>query len=390
MVGRFSLSRLPEIHFGSGQIVRLPELAMKYGKRILLVTGGSSFRNTEAYHHLMSQFKLGKIASLHAIIDREPSPQLVDGIVDAIRNEEISLVIAIGGGSVMDAGKAISAMLTEEGSVKDYLEGVGYRQASGSKIPFFAVPTTSGTGSEATKNAVLSEIGPGGYKKSLRHDHFVPDLALVDPELSVSCPPALTAYSGMDAFTQLLEAYVSTKANPLTDSLCVKALNLLSGSLLAAYQDGEDIQAREAMSYAALISGMVLAQVGLGVVHGFASAVGGMFDMPHGIICGRLMGPANSVTLEKLDESVESELLIQKYATVGRFFSDESGRSDQYYADKLMGEISFLTEEMKLPRLGAYGVSESHFDAILSKPLLKYHPYPLDLEMLHEILKRAI
>ena len=180
----------------------------------------------------------------------------------------------------MDAGKAISAMLTQEGSVKDYLEGVGHKHPSGNKVPFFAVPTTSGTGSEATKNAVLSEIGPNGYKKSLRHDHFVPDLAIVDPDLTLSCPPGLTAYSGMDAFTQLLEAYVSTKAHPFTDALCEKALELLSGSLLQAYQDGENIEAREAMSYAAWTSGIVLAQVGLGVVHGFASAVGGMFDNP--------------------------------------------------------------------------------------------------------------
>ena len=365
-------------------------MAARFGKRVLLVTGGASFRNTVAYQKLLLQFKAHKIATLHAMIDREPSPQLVDGVVEAIRREDISLVIAIGGGSVMDAGKAISAMLTEQGSVKDFLEGVGHRQASGSKLPFFAVPTTSGTGSEATKNAVLSEIGPNGYKKSLRHDHYVPDVAIVDPELTVSCPPKLTAYSGMDAFTQLLEAYVSTKANPFTDALCERALRLLSGSLLQAWQNGENRLAREDMSYAAMISGIVLAQVGLGVVHGFASAVGGMFDIPHGIICGRLMGPANAITLDHLEKGDENEGVIKKYATIGQYFSEVSGRSDYYYADQLMDAIAFLTEEMDLPTLGDFGVNESHFEAILSKPLLKNHPYSLERESLQAILKQAI
>src|SRR5689334_12763684 len=197
----FQFSVTPQLHFGAGKISMLPSLAKHYGKRVLLVTGAKSFmQSAHGADAVRSLEALGGTV-VHAVIAHEPSPVLIDTIVME-QQAPADVVIAIGGGSVLDAGKAISAMLPLREPVKNYLEGVGTKSHSGVKVPFIAVPTTAGTGSEATKNAVLSEIGESGFKKSLRHDNFVPDVALIDPELTYSCSPETTAASGMDAFTQ--------------------------------------------------------------------------------------------------------------------------------------------------------------------------------------------
>lgn len=204
--------------------------------------------------------------------------------------------MAIGGGSVIDCGKAVAAMLVEDGSVQDYLEGVGTRKPSGAKIPFIAVPTTAGTGSEATKNAVVCDRKEG-YKKSLRHDAYMPDVAVIDPELTMTAPRPVTIACGLDAVSQLIESYTSTKANVFTDSLALTALSHASESLLPHCLDqGNDISLRGKMSYAALISGITLSHAGLGAVHGMAGPLGGLFPVPHGVTCGKLLFPKASTT----------------------------------------------------------------------------------------------
>ena len=184
----------------------------------------------------------------------------------------------------MDAGKSISAMLTKTESIKEYLEGIGTKKHDGKKMPFVAVPTTSGTGSEATKNAVISEIGGRGFKKSLRHDNFVPDSVVIDPRLMISCPQNVTAASGMDVFSQLIEGYLSTNSSPMTDALALSGLRYIKEGLLKSYETGDDIDARGKVAYASYLSGVVLANAGLGTVHGFASPIGGYFDIPHGVV----------------------------------------------------------------------------------------------------------
>ncbi len=241
MVKPFQFSRLPIIHFGTGKLKLLPDLIGRYGKEIILVTAGDSFLKSPYACALFDSLLDEGITYHHVVIPGEPSPEMVDAVSLKFGNESADAVVAIGGGSVLDAGKAISAMAGVQGSVKEYLEGVGTREHPGTKLPFIAIPTTSGTGSEATKNAVISEIGKNGFKKSLRHDYFVPDIAIVDPELTLSCPRDLTAASGMDCFTQLTEAFLSDKACEYTDALAWEGLKALKTSLVQSCNDGNDI-----------------------------------------------------------------------------------------------------------------------------------------------------
>src|SRR4030042_5754294 len=296
MVKPFQFSRLPLIYFGTGKIRVLSSLIRRYGNVVILVTDQGSFTSSPYATVLFESFRQEVIRYYPAVIQGEPSPDMIDTVVEKLRHEAVDAVVSIGGGSVLDAGKAISAMMCMPGSVREYLEVVGTREPPGKKLPFIALPTTSGTGSEATKNAVISQTGKDGFKKSLRHDNFVPEIAIVDPELTISCPDNITAASGMDCFTQLTESYLSDKACEYTDALAWEGLKAIKSSLVRSFINGQDAEARSGMSFAALTSGICLANAGLGVVHGFASSIGGMFNIPHGAICGTLMAPANAIS----------------------------------------------------------------------------------------------
>lgn len=393
MVGPFSFTHTPDIVFGTGKIKSLPEMLSQYGADVLLVTGARSFMESEHWDQLLLQLEASKVSWRHFIIFKEPSPEIIDRCILSISDPVPSVVVAIGGGSVLDAGKAISAMYKQEGSVTDFLEGVGTKRPTGKKVPFIAVPTTSGTGSEATKNAVITRIGPEGFKKSLRHDHFVPDLALVDPDLTLSCSPEQTARSGMDAFTQLLESYLSLKATPLTDALAIDALRILRDSLPEAVLHGsESLDFRSGMSYAALVSGITLANAGLGVVHGFASSIGGFFDIPHGLVCGTLVGAANKITLRKLLKTHNNPLALDKYARVGKIFvgKGKSGKSDVFYAEALINLIDAWTSRFGLQKLSAYGVGSNDLQKIAESTSNKNNPVSLTLEEMEEILENRL
>ena len=285
MIKDFNLILPHRTIFGNGKINELPALAKLYGNDILLVTGQSSFINSKYCENLCNTFDLIGIKYHMFTVSHEPSPENIDQAVIRFSNIPVKLVIAIGGGSVIDSGKALSAMLFKKESVTDYLEGVGNLVHPGNKIPFIAVPTTSGTGSEATKNAVISHTGKNGYKRSLRHDNFIPDIALLDPELTLSCSKEQTAISGMDCFSQLIESYLSDKSFPFTDNLAIEGITAIKNYLIRSWNWGQDLEAREGMSYAAYLSGICLTNAGLGAVHGFASSVGGIINIPHGTIC---------------------------------------------------------------------------------------------------------
>ncbi len=391
MVKPFRFARVPLILFGNGGIKDLPVLIIKrYGQNVVLVTGKKSFTGSEYSESLFSELQSHGINIHHYIVDREPTPEIIDEASSRFRNMAPDLIVAIGGGSVIDAGKAISGMLTVTGSVVDYLEGVGSREHPGSKIPFIAVPTTSGTGSEATKNAVILRTGKKGFKKSLRHDNFVPDIAVIDPLLTTHCPPDLTAASGMDCFTQLTEAYLSDNASTYTDSLSWEGLKAVKSSLLTCLEDGSDIEARADMSFAALTSGICLANAGLGAVHGFASSMGGMFDIPHGIICGNLMAAANTVTVKVLRNSEPYHKALHKYARLGMLFLDEEDRSDDFYIDGFLNYLNRITSESGIPGFKKFGVTRNDINEICRNTDIKNNPAKLDFQDLTEILQLCI
>ncbi len=351
MVKPFQFASLPKIIFQPGGLEKLPALIKSYGNNVILVTGKRSFINSEKANLLFRKLKKEGINYDTVTIAGEPSPDDIDRNVSRLRTEKFDCVAGIGGGSVLDAGKALSAMMYKTGTVLDYLEVVGTKDHPGTKLPYIAVPTTSGTGSEATKNAVISKIGRDGFKRSLRHDNFVPDIALVDPELTLGCPADITAASGMDCFTQLMEAYLSDKSNPYTDALALEGLKEIKASLVRSFKDGHDIEARAGMSFAALTSGICLANAGLGVVHGFASSIGGRYNIPHGVVCGTLMGITNEVTIKKLRKIIPGSPALKKYAVLGELFTDQKNKSEDSSIDGFIDYLHKMTEELHLPGL---------------------------------------
>jgi alcohol dehydrogenase class IV len=316
----------------------------------------------------------------------------VDALAAEMKHHQPDAIIAVGGGSVIDTGKAVSAMVPSEGSIQDYLEGVGDKTPNGEKVPLYAAPTTAGTGTETTKNAVISKVGEGGFKKSLRHDNYVPDVAVVDPELTRSCPMDVTAASGMDAITQLLEAFVSTTASPMTDALVMTGLMTAGRSFERAVKAGDsDIEARKDMSYAATMSGLGLANAGLGIVHGFASSIGGMHPIPHGTVCGTLLSAATEVIIDKLfNLEEENNTALLKYAEAGKYLSLRDYGTVDDNCKALVDILARWTEEFSLDRLGTYGITEADIPLICDKTGRKNTPVDLDTEDLVEILTARI
>ncbi len=365
----FGIARLPRIVFGAGSVDRVPAEAAAFGRRALIVTGARSFRATAHWQRLLDGLAKAGVAWSDVVVEGEPSPDLVDRAVAEYAESGVDVVIGIGGGSALDAAKAIAGMLPHGESVARHLEGLGIEAPyEGPSVPFVAVPTTAGTGSEATKNAVLSRQGPDGFKKSFRDEQLVARVAVVDPELLATCPPAVIAANGMDAFTQLLESYVSIKANPVTDALAWSGLEAFHAGFFAAWQGGDDAAAvagRSGMAYAALISGICLAQTGLGSVHGLASPLGAFFPIPHGACCGTLVAAATAVNIQALEDRDPDSPALVKYARVGDLLSGP----DVDYGDtrrSLIETLAAWTERLGLPRLGSFGMTEADIDRVVA------------------------
>ncbi|MBW8306081.1 MAG: iron-containing alcohol dehydrogenase [Thiobacillus sp.] len=366
-MSEFSISRLPRVEFGSGALAKLPAIARRYGAHALLVTGAGSLKSSPFWADVTAGLRAQGMSWLHLAIPGEPSPQMVDEAVRALRTEPVDVVIGIGGGSALDAAKAIAGLLKPGNSVMDHLEGVGPELPyCGPATPFIAVPSTAGTGSEATKNAVLSMQGMDGFKKSFRDEKLVAEYALVDPDLLATCPPSVIAANGMDALTQLLESYVSSRAAPLTDSLAWGGMKAARDGLLALYASAGNAEARLQMAYAALASGITLAQVGLGSVHGLAAPLGAFFPIPHGVACGTLVATATRINIENLRTREPAHPALEKYALVGRLLSKQ-GHLDQTAAHTALIEtLEAWTRELKLPRLSHYGVTPADIPRIVA------------------------
>jgi alcohol dehydrogenase class IV len=360
----FSIARLPRIEFGSGALDRLPDIAAGYGQRLLLVTGARSFAESSAGTRLLVTLRARQLCWQQVSVCGEPSPGFVDSTVAAWRATPFDAVVGIGGGSALDAAKAIAGLLLPGNSVIDHLEGVGpelpYR---GPTTPFIAVPTTAGSGSEATKNAVLSV--PGSFKKSFRDDRLVAEWAIVDPDLLATCPPALIAANGLDALTQLLEAFVSTRANAMTDAL-VRAGIMAARDALPALHRQQSAAARAQMAYASLTSGICLAQTGLGAVHGLASPLGAFFPIPHGVVCGTLVASATASNIAALEAREPGNPALPKYAEIGRRFAMQKGLNGVDARRFLVDTLRRWEAELDLPRLSAYGIGEGDLARIVA------------------------
>jgi alcohol dehydrogenase len=390
----FNLSRLPRILFGAGRIAEVPALVREFGVRALLITGKQSLQNSPYWNPLISALQAQGISWEHETVSGEPSPQWVDEAVARHRSAGIEAVVGIGGGSVLDAGKAVAGLLPHNASVMNYLEGVGTAHYAGPALPYIAVPTTAGTGSEATKNAVLSVQGPSGFKKSFRHECLVPAYALVDPQLLTTCTPELIAANGMDALTQLMESYVSGKANPMTDALALSGIRAVKDGFFPAWEGGGSSSAAEGranMAYAALLSGITLAQVGLGAVHGLASPLGAFFPIPHGVVCGTLLAAATEVNIQALQRRQAHHPSLNKYAELGALLRNAQPSTQASDCAGLVELLQEWTARLALPRLRDYGVQVKDFPKVIANcrgNSMKTNPIVLSDEEVHIILRQ--
>jgi alcohol dehydrogenase class IV len=381
----FEFATAGRILFGRGKSRQIPTLARELGRRGLVVLGGSD-RGRQA---LMEGLSDAGVRPVVFNVSGEPSADLVDRATGIVRAEGCDLVIAVGGGSVIDAGKAVAGLLANPGEVRDYLELAGGGKPLLERgVPFIAVPTTAGTGAEVTRNAVL-DVPEHKVKASLRSPHLLARLAVVDPELTLSVPPAITAYTGMDALTQLIEPFVSTAANPLTDGICREGLTRAARSLATAYRDGSDIAAREDMALAALFGGIALANARLGAVHGFASVLGGITGHAHGAICARLLPFVMEANIRAVSERGDPTI-IRRYIEIARALT---GNAEADGRDGVSW-VRELCDEMKIPPLRVAGLSIADCDRLI--PLaqrassMQGNPVKLSDEELRGILEASL
>ncbi|MEO5337419.1 MAG: iron-containing alcohol dehydrogenase [Magnetospirillum sp. WYHS-4] len=391
----FAIARLPRLRFGDGTVASLPEEVAALGRRVLIVTGARSFPASPHWPVLLEGLAARGVAWEHFAVAGEPGPDLVDEAAARFRGAGIEVVLGIGGGSALDAAKAIAGLIPVGRSVMDYLEGVGPELPyEGPALPFVAAPTTAGTGSEATRNAVLGRQGPQGFKKSFRHDSLVARVAVVDPTLLATCPPAVLAADGMDAFTQLLESYVSLKASPFTDALVWSGLQAFAEGFFPVWEGGEGrAEGRRRLAYASLVSGIALAQTGLGSVHGMAPALGSLFGISHGLACGTLVAEATDVNIAALAVRNPASPALGKYAAVGRLLAGKPGADDAEARRRLVWILREWTDRLELARLGEFAVGEPDFPRIAAGSRgssMKTNPLVLDDAEIVEVLRRRL
>jgi len=382
---RFEFATATRILWGAGVVREVAPAARELGGRALVVTGRSEERSGAMRVGLAE----AGIACHTFRVDGEPTVEGIQLGVQVAGAERCDLVIGFGGGSALDAGKAIAALLTNGGDLLDYLEVIGRGQPLRvPPAPFIAVPTTAGTGTEVTRNAVLASHAHR-VKVSLRSPLMLPRLAVVDPELTLDLPPEVTARTGLDALTQLIEPYVSNRANPLTDGICIEGLERASRALRRAYHDGGDRAARADMSVASLLGGLALANAALGVVHGFAGPVGGMFPAPHGAVCAALLPHGIEMNIRTLRARQPAGDTLSRYETVARILT---GRP-QAHADDAVEWTREICGELQIPSLRAYGIREGDWPVLVEKAThassMKGNPIALTPDELREVLMRA-
>jgi len=383
---KFEFATATRIVFGAGMINDTGAIAREFGRRALVVTG----RNSQRAERLLAGLKSVGVGAVTFSVGGEPELETVERGTALARAERCELVIGFGGGSALDAAKAIAAMLTNEGGLLDYVEIIGRGRAlTKSSAPFIAIPTTAGTGTEVTRNAVLASP-EHKLKVSLRSPLMLARVAVVDPELTCDLPPALTASTGLDALTQLIEPFVCNRTNPMTDGLCVEGLRRAARSLRVAFSKGQDKNAREDMAVASLFGGLALSNAGLGAVHGFAGPIGGSFHAPHGAICAALLPHVMAMNLRALRQRDPNGPALYRYEEAARWLAGDMKAK----ADDGLKWVRALVLDLKVPRLGSFGIQREHFPGLVEKAAnassMKANPIVLTPEELAEILEQAL
>lgn len=383
---RFEFATSNRIIFGAGTSQQIAEITQGFGKRPFLVTGKNSSRADFAIEQLQTH---GMTVTQFAIAS-EPSTDIVLAGVEMAREQNCDVVIGLGGGSVIDGAKAIAALLTNEGEPLDYLEVVGKGlPLNNAPAPYIAVPTTAGTGAEVTRNAVLT-VPEHRVKVSLRSALMLPDVAIIDPELTYSLPPEITAVTGLDALTQVIEPFVSHLANPLTDALCREGIQRAGRSLRRAWENGSDHEARYDMALASLFGGLALANAKLGVVHGFAGPLGGMFSAPHGAVCARLLPYAIETNVQALQSQQPNHPALTRYTEMACTLTNNPTAT----VWEGVQWIQALCADLQIPGLATYGLTMKDFTTVIDKSKnassMKGNPIQLNEAELANILQQAL
>ncbi len=395
----FGLGRLPRITFGSGVFSQVPSVVAGHGSRAFLVTGGRSFNGSPRRAELEVGLADDGVTLVGSTtITGEPAPADVEGPVAEFRGRGVEVVVGVGGGAVLDTAKAIAGLLPVETELRDHLEGVGRGVPyPGGALPVVAVPTTAGTGSEATRNAVITERGPEGYKRSFRDESMVPADAVVDPDLLASAPRSLIAANGLDALTQLLEALTSQRATPITDALARDGLAAVRRGLLAWHTDPDGPEApaaRSQMAYAALLSGICLANAGLGAVHGFASPLGAQLPIPHGMACGAVLWQTTRANIAALTDRAPESPALPKYAEAGRILADlPSNVRDGAARVQLVDTLHDMVSTLEVPPLSAFEMTAEHIPVVVADSpgsSMRTNPVALTARELTGILEQSL
>jgi len=383
---KFEFTAPHRIIFGLGTLQQVGKIAAALGSRALVVTGVAAAR-VRPLLELLAGEGIGHVLYL---VESEPTVAMAQEAAGLAQREGCTFVIGIGGGSAMDTAKAAAALLTNPGDPYNHLEVVGQgKPLRSTPAPWIAIPTTAGTGSEVTRNAVLLSE-PHKVKVSLRSAYMLAHVAIVDPELTVSAPPAVTASTGLDALTQLLEPLVSSKATPITDALCREALPRVAWALPRVYADGSDLKAREQMAYASLSGGLALANSGLGAVHGIAGPFGGAFHAPHGAVCAALLAPITAVNLQALAARAPDSPALARYGEAAALCTGNSGAM----AAELVEWLRALVAKLNIPGLATYDFGEADFDTLIPQSQaassMKGNPIILTDDELRQALRAAL
>jgi len=394
MMEPFEIANSPRIVFGRGSFSRIGELCSDLGRVALVVTNAGEPGDDGPVDRLAG---LLSEAGLRAIVWEqrgEPEVEHIDGALHLARSEACDVVIGLGGGSAVDTAKAVAGLLANGGSPLDYMEVVGKgRPLSKPAVPWIAVPTTAGTGAEVTRNAVIGCREPR-FKASLRSHHLLARIALVDAELGVNVPVDVTASSGMDALCQLIESYTSRRAQPVMDALAQQGMTLAARSLRRACEDGKDVSAREDMALAALLSGMTLANAGLGAVHGFAAPMGANLSVPHGTVCAALLPHVMQANVAALKEDSPQHPWLKRYATIGRTLNDQPDLPVTAAINDGIGFTADLVEQLQIPSLREFGLTPDQIPNLVGlaqkASSMRYNPVVLSETVLRGILEKAI